>query len=487
MRHRMASIFRPNTNAVSINEKESRVSKDALACALPLSIQHISFFHCTTSPTSDEKCVKSQDSHKWTHPLGSHHKTNPAISYLDVEIESPPLVFYGPITTSSGALLSGQLVLRTLHESIVIESFEMRFELAITRRRPFHTHCTECGKQRTNLDRWKFLHGPTILSKGQHKFPFSGILPGHLPATTKGSLFQIEYKLHASLTLRGAAEPIKLSKVLDIKRAIIASETPRNSIRIFPPTNLTAHCELPSVIYPTGKSMVSLRIDGCAKKSGNSQYYWKLKRLHWHLEEIQKSVSPGCRKHLTKRTSKDEQSKSVAHTDARVIGEGYFRSGWKTDYSTEDGRIEMEFPIAINPSDRPSCDMKTEDGTEISHSLVIEMIVIEGVSQTQKPSEDIPTGVARFLRMHFDMTVTERSGLGISWDEEQPPLYENIPTSPPEYAHIFSCKGDPLPDYDSILRIDAVRVSSQPLSSVESPQAHSHIQFFSPELLRKFV
>jgi len=30
--------------------------------------------------------------------------------------------------------------------------------------------------------------------------------------------------------------------------------------------------------------------------------------------------------------------------------------------------------------------------------------------------------------------VTERSGMGISWDEEQPPMYEDVPASPPLYA-----------------------------------------------------
>ena len=30
--------------------------------------------------------------------------------------------------------------------------------------------------------------------------------------------------------------------------------------------------------------------------------------------------------------------------------------------------------------------------------------------------------------------VTERAGLGISWDEEQPPMYGDVPASPPSYV-----------------------------------------------------
>lgn len=483
MRCRVATLFHMNTSGPHLNEKESRVSKDFLACTLPLSTRYISFPHHNFG--SDEKSLKVNHNHKWVSPLSLHLKNSPAISSLDVEIESPPLVFYGPTTTSSGALLSGQLILKNLYEAKIIDSFEMSLELGVTRKRPFHTHCAECSKQRIILERWKFLHGPAIFFKGQHKFPFSGILPGHLPASTKGALFQIEYSLHATLYLRDSAEPIILHKVLDVKRAIIASDVPRSSIRIFPPTNLSAHCELPSVIHPMGASTVSIRIDGCVKKSGNTQHHWKLKRLHWHLEETQKTISPGCAKHLAKRLVHDEQSKSILHSDSRVIGEGYFRMGWKTDYSTDSGRIDMEFPVEINPGARPLCDLKTRDGTEVSHSLIIEMIVVEALTSTCKPSQDVLTGVARFLRMHFDIIVTERSGLGISWDEEQPPLYENVPTSPPEYANIVSCRGEPLPDYQSIIRIDAVRVRRRPSNSVE--HLPSHLRPLLPEHVRKIV
>ena len=32
------------------------------------------------------------------------------------------------------------------------------------------------------------------------------------------------------------------------------------------------------------------------------------------------------------------------------------------------------------------------------------------------------------------LILTERSGMGISWDEEMPPMYEDVPASPPGYA-----------------------------------------------------
>lgn len=46
----------------------------------------------------------------------------------------------------------------------------------------------------------------------------------------------------------------------------------------------------------------------------------------------------------------------------------------------------------------------------------------------------VPTGAARVLRMQFKLPITERSGLGIAWDDEVPPTYEDVRTlSPPNY------------------------------------------------------
>ena len=55
------------------------------------------------------------------------------------------------------------------------------------------------------------------------------------------------------------------------------------------------------------------------------------------------------------------------------------------------------------------------------------------------------TGVARVLKMKFGVILTERSGMGISWDEEQPPVYEDVPVSPPGYAALEEYSGEPIP------------------------------------------
>ncbi|POS83167.1 hypothetical protein EPUL_005973, partial [Erysiphe pulchra] len=478
MRHRVTTLFRANSNGLGLtNTKGSEVTKhplDNTSVSRRVSASPNTYNSCC----SEGKSAKMQDTHKWISIHGLHcsrycsHKAPQLMTSMDIEIESPPLVLYGPTTTSTGALLSGQLILLITHETTTIDSCGMSLFMDVTRKRPFHLHCSNCEKTRIELQSWKFLNNSTKFRKGcKHKLPFSCILPGNLTASSSGSLFSIEYKLHAILTSR-RAEDVTYSKVLEVKRAIIPSEFPRNSIRIFPPTNLTASCGLPSILHPYGISMISIIIDGCARENSDSKMLrlWKLKRLHWYLNETQKIFSPGCRKHIAKHAIKTEEEKGVSHTDVRVIGENCYRMGWKENYTKSSGRIEMEFPCAIRPGVHPICDLKTQDGIEVSHSLIVQMIFVEEtVSLIRSPIETTSTGSARVLRMNFNMTVTEHSGLGISWDEEQPPLYENVPASPPGYVDLFSDEENPIQSYNGVIRNGTYRadLESSPVTSFD--------------------
>ncbi|KAG0648958.1 ldb19 [Hyphodiscus hymeniophilus] len=424
----------PSSSGSSLNSVEEREGKYKI---MPDSHKRLSFPGLTQKVPSPKSSTRS---------IAQHYPAT-----LDCVIESPPLVFYGASTSSTGALLSGQIRLTVHHENMAIDKFKMRLALEVTRKKPFHSHCQECSHQSTDLTTWNFLQGPATLAKGEHSFPFSFLLPGHLPPTMKGSLSAIHYVLRATVA-PVTGEPIKLSQVLNIKRAVNPGDTPRHSIRIFPPTNLTANCELPPVIHPIGETMISMRMDGVVKRNADTktQTQWKLKRLTWRLEETQKTISPACPKHAAKLGNVEDAKKGIAHHDVRTIGTEEMKSGWKADYTSPDGTIELEFPFGVQSGSNPICDVKAEDGTEVSHVLIVEMIVAEEFAPLKKPSQVTPTGAARVLRMHFNINVTERAGLGISWDEEQPPLYENVPASPPAYLNAEIYDGEAIPDYEDL-------------------------------------
>ncbi|TVY24800.1 Uncharacterized protein LHYA1_G006821 [Lachnellula hyalina] len=390
-----------------------------------------------------------------TKSIPQHHPVT-----LDIKIESPPAVCYGPPANSSGALISGQLQLNIQEDQMSIETLRLRFNVEVTRKKPFrnHTHCPDCTKQTEQLDEWNILTAPSILPRGIHNFPFSFLLPGHLPASIQGTTTKIEYILRAAVTTTKTGEPIKSSKVIDLKRAILTPEIPKKSIRIFPPTNITVNCEFPAVIHPIGQHNISLRVDGVVKRNVDekTQNQWKLKRLLWRLEENEKSISPACPKHSAKLGNVDDAKKGELHKENKIIGNSELKNGWKGDYSSPDGRIEVEFPINVRPESHPTCDVTSEDGTEITHVLIIEMIISDEMALIKNPSKVTPSGAARVLRMHFNVILSERSGMGLSWDLEQPPLYQDVPTSPPGYrnADLSDYTGPPLPDYEGLPPLD---------------------------------
>ena len=160
--------------------------------------------------------------------------------------------------------------------------------------------------------------------------------------------------------------------------------------------------------------------------------------MNWRIEETTKIISAVCSKHASKLGG---EGKGVMHEDVRTLVSDDMKSGWKTDFDN-GGLIYCEWKAAIPPKSNPSCDVTSPTGQEVSHSLVLEIIVAEEQTAGVGKDRAAPTGSARVLRMQFKLIVTERSGMGISWDEEMPPMYEDVPNSPPGYLKLDDFEGD---------------------------------------------
>jgi hypothetical protein len=175
MQHKVTSFFRSHSmpfdhsSDVKKGPRQNSSNRPTITGRTPSS---------TASVVSggEEKSSKMHDSHKRLSltalhsPKGStksipHHQG----ASVDCVIESPPLVFYGTTTTSTGALLSGQLKLAIHDESFAVDSFKMRLAVEVTQKKPFHAHCHECTHQSTDLTTWNFLQGPATLRKGMRK------------------------------------------------------------------------------------------------------------------------------------------------------------------------------------------------------------------------------------------------------------------------------------------------------------------------------
>lgn len=385
--------------------------------------------------------------------FGRSNKENhpSALANLEWKLESPPIVMYGCPETSSGALLSGQLFLNVKEETIEVDSLSATLNIRVTQKKPFANHCVECSSQLTEIKKWSLLEHPLAMTKGQHSFPFSVLLEGHLPATMDTPLVSISYEFKAEAIPKSngsAVPPIRLEKPLDVKRSLPASETPHHSVRVFPPTNIKASAHYPHVIHPIGSYTLALRLDGIARLNEKVKTieYWKLKKLTWRLEETTKTVAPACGRHSPRvGESVDDQQhkKGIVRSDTRVIGEKTLFSGWKSNYtSATDSSVELELEYNLSKHARSACDTKSQDGTEVSHQLMVEMVVSQEWAPINKPSLVTHTGVGRILRMHFGTILTERGGIGISWDNEAPPIYQDVPPSPPAYSQETIISGD---------------------------------------------
>ncbi|KAK3990152.1 hypothetical protein QBC44DRAFT_72086 [Cladorrhinum sp. PSN332] len=410
----------------------------------------------TSSISSDSHSQKEKE-HGHHHRLSfpsihfgrSNKESHPvAPATIDWQLESPPIVMHGSPETSTGALLSGQLFLNIKEDLLEIESFVATLNIRLTQRKPFANHCNECASQLTELKKWTLLEHPLVLAKGQHSFPFSVLMDGHLPASMDTPLAAIAYEFKAEAIPRTTAptSPLRLEKTLDVKRALPVSEHPHHSVRVFPPTNIKASAHYPHVIHPIGRYTLALRLDGISKLNTrvNTIEYWKLKKLTWRLEETIKTIAPACGRHSPKAGEEDQnQKKGIIRSDTRVIGEKTLFSGWKSNYtSATDSSVELELEYDVAKSARSACDTKSQDGTEVTHQLMVEMVVSQEWAPVNKPALVTHTGVGRILRMHFGTILTERGGIGISWDNEAPPIYQDVPPSPPAYSHEMFMNGD---------------------------------------------
>jgi arrestin-related trafficking adapter 1 len=368
---------------------------------------------------------------------------------LECTIESPPVVLYGPPSESTGSLLSGLFKLHVLTPTpISVKSVYLAVVQKVRcKKAPRHLHYTNNNINNNSnnnnnqddcsciasaeLARWDVLPHPAELPTQTHAYPFSHILPGSLPATSKNNVFSVDYVIVAKVILADSNKPVSLLMPLTISRSIIKANE-RNSIRVFPPTELTSTMVLPSVVYPNSIFSVEMALVGIAISS-TAKSPWRMRKINWRIDETVKMKNPNYKTTNSGSNSGDDKQEFI---DTRIVASGEFKDGWKTEF-TGKGKVEM---ILSDLNTKTLC-CNIEDpvlGLSVGHVLVVEIVVAEETLTMKNGSRiaAFPTGAARVLRMQFNLIVTERSGLGISWDDEVPPTYADVPLSPPDYAKV---------------------------------------------------
>ncbi|GAB7363997.1 hypothetical protein MBLNU230_g4557t1 [Neophaeotheca triangularis] len=379
---------------------------------------------------------------------------------MELVMESPPALLIDPPQQSSGAIISGRLQITPKHGDVKMESIAMFLECTTSTKRPVVDRCRACTTQINDLFHWNFLTKPSVfpLAEGKQDLPFSHMIPGHLPVTTHGWIGSIDYSLHVRGRTSDGRET-EFRRPLVVRRALRPGND-KNSVRVFPPTNLTLHVSLPSSIHPIGDFPVQCRMTGITTKNADTQTRWRLRKLTWRVEEEETSISPACEKHGAKLGG---AGKGIQHSHTRELGSEELKNGWKTDFNDGigGGQVEGEFLASLNATNAQlpaQCDVEAANGLKISHHLILELVIAEEWAPNKKPHSATPTGAARVLRTQFNLNLTERAGLGIAWDDEMPPLYEDVEKSPPGYlggagpraADASTANGPPPPLFDAV-------------------------------------
>lgn len=396
--------------------------------------------HKKRDDSKDRDSKKTKSSSKTRNPPSRHdsRQASPTLNAttpgkFSMIMESPPAILYGSTTYSNGAIVAGRLKFDVVDPSgeVKLNHFNMVLQVKTSTKKPVSRDCPDCAAKIEVIKKWEFLSEPKpFLKMKDNQFPWSYMIEGRMPATSSSQLGSISYAFVVTATT-SLGETITFSHPLEVKRAI-APGPDKASIRIFPPTHLTGKVSMPPVVHPIGKFPVTMSLSGIVEKKEHSQTRWRLKKMMWRIEEHSKVKSAPCARHQHKVT----EGKAIQHTESKQLGYDEMKNGWKTDFDTAGGEIMLEFEasLATKSSHKVCCDVDSQSGLDVKHNLVIELIVAEEFVPNKNTNLITPTGAARVLRMQFALVVSERAGMGISWEEEMPPMYDDVPPSPPGYG-----------------------------------------------------
>lgn len=229
--------------------------------------------------------------------------------------------------------------------------------------------CMNCKCMTKDMKSWDIENASTDLNVGKHSFPFSYLIPGNTPATAflgSNSGTHIEYELVAVATYkdprRGCSSHLK-DQLLQLSMPIrITRSTPRTpdktSLRVFPPTELTATAVLPNVIYPKSTFPLEMKIDGISSVDRR----WRMRKLGWRIEEVTRVRSHVCDMHIheLKNLEKTVEAKEAKSSKKSTRAKGYGDAGPLVRLSVTSAENNPLRQLSSNP-ERNAASQAQED------------------------------------------------------------------------------------------------------------------------------
>ncbi|KAH7141456.1 hypothetical protein B0J13DRAFT_503805 [Dactylonectria estremocensis] len=372
----------------------------------------------------------------------------PAVS-IDWEIESSPMVILGTGADSLPSFLSGTLSLKVNESPVEIDEFTALLNVHTVQKRPVKSRCAKCKDQYLEIHHWSFLNQQTTLRSGVHTFPFSTLIPDHLPASMNSPVLSVSYEFHAKVHFKPQNTPtstprtVTFKRNLTVRRRISVPNCPLQAIRNFPAAGISVQSSIDSIIRPVGVNNVSLSLTGLVVSPGNGKndHLWRLWKGAWRVEENVEAIAIPCERHRY-LTSEDRNEDSVRRK-TRILGEKGIYGGWEENET--DGTAEVEFGFSIQNSNGTepaySYDTKSLDGTEVTHTLVVELVLVKEHFPQGQLHLAIRTGIGRILRLTYRVALAHDLSMTPGWVVESLPGYQDEWSSPPGYLDEESFSG----------------------------------------------
>lgn len=227
--------------------------------------------------------------------------------------------------------------------------------------------CVNCKTKTTKLKTWNIQSESIEKSIGKHSYPFSYLIPGSVPSTCSLGLSaetQIKYELVAVATYiepktstNGTRKErkLQLSLPVPVTRSILRGPD-KNSLRVFPPTELTAAAVLPNVVYPKSTFPLEMKLDGVS----SSDRRWRMRKLSWRIEETTRVRSNAC----------DVHKKNLSDLEKHVKQKEIERNKKPAQAIKRYGDIGPQIRVAVSsPDNMPLQRMRNNHGAPPSSNL----------------------------------------------------------------------------------------------------------------------
>lgn len=375
-------------------------------------------------------------------PLSKKHQDPKASPVsLSCQIDTPPTVILNDPENRNSSLIKGRLVLDA-HHVVEVERLHATLRLCITQKKPFRRGCRNCKNQVTELKHCSFITPTATLERGTYEYPFSYRVPDDLPPSLDTCIASVSYEFEAEACVRrkdqlsGAPRIVTLKRSLDVARSLLVPNSTLYSRRIFQAAGIEIGCHFGSIIDPNGIHNVRLTMDGLVSYPGNGEnvQIWRLWKGSWRLEETVKTIALGCDRHANEIEG-TEDDKAQKRSKVTVLGEDGIYSGWNSDDML--GTLDMEFAFSLKKAKGRAINYAHDTGhgdeVEVTHALVVELMLVKEYFPKGRPDLSIRTGVARILRSQHRVVLSDFARVSNVPVDECLPFYQELYPSPPIY------------------------------------------------------